>query len=109
MPEYLRSYKRSTNYNILPGAWSTEQIFLSLTQSSFDAFAAFSSIGTGSRAASDIDRDGGTMAAAPDCDWPLITPLRERLVVWVLLAVPAVFGGTFSVRSLEFLAKKFCQ
>ncbi len=89
--------------SLLPAVMLTELASWLLSQS-FLIAVVFSSIGTGGRAVADIDRDGGTAAAAAVESWPLITPLRERLAAWVLFPVPP-----FSGRSFEFLAKKFCQ
>jgi hypothetical protein len=95
---FLKTFSKFAS--LLPAVMLTE-LASSLLSRPFLTAVVFSSTGTGGRAVTDIDRDGGTAAAK---SWPLITPLRERLAVWVLFPVPP-----FSVRSLEFLAKKFCQ
>jgi hypothetical protein len=98
---FLKTFSKFAS--LLPAVMLTE-LASSLLSRPFLTAVVFSSTGTGGRAVTDIDRDGGTAAAAAVEFWPLITPLRERLAVWVLFPVPP-----FSVRSLEFLAKKFCQ
>jgi hypothetical protein len=97
---FLKTFSKFAS--LLPAVMLTE-LASSLLSRPFLTAVVFSSTGTGGSAVTDIDRDGGAAAAATK-SWPLITPLRERLAVWVLFPVPP-----FSRRSLEFLAKKFCQ